>query len=1047
MNDSARSVRFLPLLALLHLSCLGMENPPPRIDGTTFRASYADMLGDIEASFRVSAWDVAQGEDLDLAYDIRIRFNDGEKRFLADQVNGLWIAFAGERVFDADGRYHQMFNALMSTQLTTTGIPIENAQPMIPSKKMGHGYTTPFDFVQYVPFDGEQGADGVRLAGAWKKRLDGSVPPGFYRLWYDFFFDTRPQGPKPWSIMPFLNKNDPRFFSLIRGNPNMFEKYARTFYPKRVLPMIRVGQPATPKIPWILFPEIAVNGRTGLVADEDRQGFELSFRRRYPSRLILEPGPRRFCPCFITVFPLAANLEDIPGSLMAQREVPLFLDFGEGQVSARVEAPDGTTHDLGSKAFRPGKKGGFPALRRNGGPELEGGDFAFDFRQWGKYTIRLEGWVRDVLGRTVRGGGSYPLWIGRELTYSSSVKPGNNFFAGDRFPSKVEINPPCPAEVEVVVDYYPRSDPSRRETHTVRGTANNYGYFFPPEGSPTLVFQEPGEYRSEFRASFRAPDGSMWFGDQTSVGVIVGESSRFALHGMRSSDSGELYPSLPNFGMQARYALHDKSTTGLNAFDMSDCYDIMIPYHSGDVLYVSANYTGFENVTSYFSIEPRDPAIRGRLCRAFAPTPLLTTFRGLSDHREDKMLRINPLQDLTYIIRDDDQADQFPILFQNRRGLHPFSFPEVNDVEAYTYFSSLKPGLTTYVATADSTLLNSYWTVSPNSFGNQLNAGVNGDMPNDIYRITGGFVYKDRANGIVDYDAYAATIVVTPKDTNNNRVTGPCEEPLFTINGKEQWLGIAMATNEVLEVGDRISMGSLLFPAVPADVRASLTWPDGRTEVVEGKANRLGAFGKGVFTVDRPGVYRATETASYKGRSGDVFGSGDGVFNHYVVERSKPDILRIDLPPIADYDVTRILEIPVRILPGYTDPKVTYSVFFPGIIADEGEFFPENGRHVFRFIPSQFAMQFPSFDITDFRTGRPTLNDSVFFVFFVEATGPDGKPAFDVAKVMIRGRKVYYLRSLQQPGSPSPPGAAEPLHARGGISAPPPPPPSSRVGK
>ena len=377
--------------------------------------------------------------------------------------------------------------------------------------------------------------------------------------------------------------------------------------------------------------------------------------------------------------------------------------------------------------------------------------------------------------------------------------------------------------------------------------------------------------------------------------------------------------------------------------------------------------------------------------------------------RFDKMLRINMLLDVSYIMRDDDKADMFPILFQNRDGYHPFNFPESNEVEAYTYFSSLRPGFTAFVMTSDCTPIGSYWSTSPNIYGNQFNAGVNGDMPSDIYRTTAGLVYKDLKNGSVDYASYASTIVVCPKEMNNNRVLAPCTEPLFTMNGKKQWIGLAMAINEVLEVGDRISLGSLIFPAVPAEIEASLTWPDGRVERVEGTASRTGVFTKGIFKVDVPGVYKVKALATYKGKTGDAFGSGDGIFNHYVVETEHPDILHVGLPPMSRYDVTRILEIPVRIQKGYHEPKITYSVVCPGIIMDEGEFFPRNSEHIFRFIPSQFAMQFPNFDITDFRYGKAMLNDSVFFIFFVEAISPEGKKVFDVKKVMIRDRMIHYF--------------------------------------
>ena len=766
--------------------------------------------------------------------------------------------------------------------------------------------------------------------------------------------------------------------------------------------MIQVGEVKTPRIPWILFHDVWSNGSFGVVAKEDEDRFALSSRLRYPNRLIMDRGSRSFFPVFITNFPLAGKPDYVSGLIHSQSEVPHFIDFGKGRVSATVRSPDGRTHSLGTKRF---------TGQRKGGPKLEGGDFEFDFQQWGKYTIVMKGEVKDIFGRTIQGGGTYEAWTGRWLTFSSSVKPGNHFLVGSRFPAKVEVNPPCPADLTVRVDYFPMSDPARKRTYTIHGNANTYGYFLPPAGTEPLVFDEPGEYRSEFLATFRGHDGAMWYGHQVSVGIVEGPDSRVAVHGMRSSDSGLLDLKREDLGMEARYALHDESTVGLNLFDMSDCYDHMIPFYSGDVLHLSSSDSSFNTITSYLSMEPKDPVLRADLYRWLQPTPLMSLIdQEENDRRTGKMLRLNFLSDQTYIIRDDDEADMFPILYRNRHGYQPFSFPESNDVEAYAYFSAIRPGFTPFVITADSTPMGAYWATSLNPFGNQINAGgANGDILNDIYRVTAGLVYKDLARGTVDYASYASTIVMTPKGTCNDRVRAPGEEPLFTVNGRPQWIGVAMATNEILEVGDRISLGSLIFPAVPARVEASMTWPDGRVERVEGKASRIGVFGKGLYTVDMPGVYRVKATARYKGREGDTFGSGDGIFNHYVVKKEHPDVLEIDLPPRSDYDVTRILEIPLRIREGYTSPKVTYSVVFPGMIMDEGEFVPKGGAHTFRFIPSQFAMQFPNFDIKDYKFGNLKLNDSVFFIFFVEATSPEGEVVHDVKKVMIRDKTLYYL--------------------------------------
>ena len=60
----------------------------------------------------------------------------------------------------------------------------------------------------------------------------------------------------------------------------------------------------------------------------------------------------------------------------------------------------------------------------------------------------------------------------------------------------------------------------------------------------------------------------------------------------------------------------------------------------GDTLYISATYSGFGNVDSYLSLEPRDPMLRRDLLKAFPPTPLLTLFPTRENmERHDRMLR------------------------------------------------------------------------------------------------------------------------------------------------------------------------------------------------------------------------------------------------------------------------------------------------------------------------------------------------------------------------------------------------------------------------
>jgi hypothetical protein len=70
-----------------------------------------------------------------------------------------------------------------------------------------------------------------------------------------------------------------------------------------------------------------------------------------------------------------------------------------------------------------------------------------------------------------------------------------------------------------------------------------------------------------------------------------------------------------------------------------------------------------------------------------------------------------------------------------------------------------------------------HWPVSPNSFGGQINASVNGDMPGDIYRLLGGVVLR-QAGTAPAYAGYISSAFLLPLGVNNNRIVAPGAEEL-----------------------------------------------------------------------------------------------------------------------------------------------------------------------------------------------------------------------------------------------------------------------------
>jgi hypothetical protein len=69
-------------------------------------------------------------------------------------------------------------------------------------------------------------------------------------------------------------------------------------------------------------------------------------------------------------------------------------------------------------------------------------------------------------------------------------------------------------------------------------------------------------------------------------------------------------------------------------------------------------------------------------------------------------------------------------------------FPEFITDWAYYYGAAARPGFVARFVVGETLVRAPYWPVSPNAFGGQINASVNGDMPGDIYRLLGGVVLR-----------------------------------------------------------------------------------------------------------------------------------------------------------------------------------------------------------------------------------------------------------------------------------------------------------------
>ena len=939
-------------------------------------------------SVRVSDFDPGQGLapggtwSLDYALDLDLTALEPRHGAIREIV----VAVGGEWRYDGDGGYRAASRSnAVSSNLTPTGLPIEyfGGWPKVGELHGAEG--SPFEATQVFDAEGLGPLARVHhLEGRLDVALSADTPEGYYQ-------------PRIYVFARLEGEDTPVHLGAYSDNWN--EK------PYPVLPLVRVGDPATPRLPWSILAAAQQMGRTGALPEEERGRIALVGRAGFGGTLILRPGVYDVAPSFPTIFPRSAIASVDGGDEVVPDRIPSYLDLASGQVSCAVTAPDGTRRDLGVKAF---------AGEGDEGPLLVGGPFPVSLEQTGRYEIDLRGHVLDGHSRRFEGGGTYVVHVAHPLTFSTSCKPGNPFLVGDKYPSKVNVSPPFPAEVSVEVAYLPDSDPARRVDWLGSGTANDYGHFT-DYLTPPLVFDEPGEYLSRVTARYVDSRGQLWMGEQLSASVIAPVQSELRLHGTRSFPYG-LRGGDDYHGGLARVEERQDMKSSFLPFTPAMLPDPYVPYDPRDTLFVPTHAFHQSLVEPHFSMALEDPTLRSTLQEAYRQPlfPVPPMYQRVSG----EWLFLEDVVQLStdsggWFPADEAHADELPILpVGGGSSWHPFTFPERNRFEAYTYLGTVRPGFPVMTTVYQRDAIGMYWLTSPNRYGFHYNTGANADLPGDVYRVLGGAVLKDRETGRNLYDAYSAAIAVSEPTGSTLAILPPGERPLVTLGGRAHELFLALDSHDTLEVGERIGLGGMVFPSVEAEVSWTVTTPDGLTQELRTTANRLGiARAPHAIPVDRPGLYRVQVEVRHGELRGDVVGTADGGWWHCAVEPGRIPLLTSELPGLTQVDPRTGIRIPLSWPADLEDVHLHYGVIMPGQVLDQGEVAPVDGGWEYPFEPVQLAVAFPNLDVRAFGSGEWELSDTVVFQFFLEAER-DGQPVYDALRLVLRDETLMYQDAL-----------------------------------
>jgi hypothetical protein len=777
------------------------------------------------------------------------------------------------------------------------------------------------------------------------------------------------------------------------------------------LPILRIGQPQTPHLITTLLSNTYTGGARGARAREDSDRFELSTMVVYQPQRFIAP---RVDP--ISGKPIAYRLEPfLPMLSFTDRafpSVPLVpCAFPSGQLDVLVGKPDGTTERLGparfvqSYSFQPATLAGddlhlgAPFLADMYSLTTRDDAFRYAFDQYGHHVITLTGVISDVWGHSYTAGGTYDVWIARELDLDPGQLPTTPYEVGDAFSPALQVYPGVPAHVDIQLVLLPDSDPAQAIRHTVRGQANRFGSFHPGPDTSPIILTAPGEFRVDVHATYTDTEGTMWAGSVTWGNVVETPGTPLVAHGRHGIDNA------PAIGQQ--WFLWKN----LSEEDQRD--HIYYPFQRGDIVWGSeADVPGGDSLIPAVTIQDTEGAIQSIIeARHSYPHSALSQGPGTFAERVT--------------------ASEIPLFSTASSGVYPDRFPDQIDQWGYSYRSSERPGVRVRELVSEDSNLMGYWRFS-DMYGGQIGMGREGDLPNDYKFQFGGAVFRNLTRDIDEYAIYSAMWVLLPNDDPiGTRVMPPYQGmgggsqdggPLMTLKGQDVdvfFLPMGVRPGSVLEVGDAFSFSGHVAPPLDSRVTVTVTSPSDMVRMIDGHANKVGWFyaPSGDFVVDEPGFWRVEVRVLHdrvyqpgglmptSHNTGTVLGASEGQYAFYVVEPGAP---RLSITAPAPGFLTwpnglEAVNIEGTIPAGLSAPVVSYTIAMPGFILEQGTVTPAGGTFTVAYDPVTLHNDFPNIDLAAPEEWRPGLSDEVLITLFLA----DGDGAFRANTVTLFGEEVF----------------------------------------
>jgi len=770
------------------------------------------------------------------------------------------------------------------------------------------------------------------------------------------------------------------------------------FDPIASLPLITIGAPDPPEIPWTLFADYPTNGHRGVQAQENIGEYQMLTRTVFPPHQVVLPmlDQRSSTPIVYRLEPGSNWLSSTDRRFPNPPEITLKLPGGSLQ--ATVHKPDGSQDVIGP----------FPILQSSvTTPSLPDGsiiaegtghvgdmyhlhtaepDFAYSFEQYGAHTIVISGFVEDIYGTEFPIDNTYEVMVARVLDLDAAQLPTTPYKQGDAFAPGLHVFPPLPADIEIRVIHMPLSNPDQAEETLITGKANQYGYFQPPPGTE-IRFDSPGEFRVDISAEYKPPDGTHWAGYLTWGNVVEGSSPMIEAHGRRGMDyTGTKIDDMPPWFKNENLP---PEKIGIENY---------YPYFSGDI------HWGEELAPP----ERRGDSIHSIITLRDLTGTQETIYNLIRNHypRSKNLFRWPPDDySLTGLEKRLD-INEAPLFITTTSGRDPTTYQDEIDMWGYWYGSSERPDVHVREIISEDGMGTAYWRFN-DTYGYQIGEPADGDHPGDIKWEFGGVVFRVPGEGINQYAIYSSLWVLLPQgcdDYGCTRVTAPFRGvdgrvldggPIMTLFDEDidmLFLPKSIRPGDILELGDTIAFSGHVGPPLDSQVEVTITSPHGFVRSRSWHANKIGwlydpsfdfiAEEAGRWTVDvavthdRPYIGNGFTPQSHN--TGTVLGT-NGQYEFYVVEPdSEPLTILWPQPGFINIPTHTVQPIVISGAAPSGTTKVHYTIHDKGIVMGQGSLTPD-GNGLFRLVydPDKLHADFSMLSLVSHEGHRLGLADEV----------------------------------------------------------------------